>query len=143
MQSNIHPKWYNNAKVTCTCGNTFETGSTEPTITVDICSKCHPYFTGEMKFVDRQGRVDKFKKKMEKAEKVRAQKARELEEKLAQKTQQDDIEEQSYQDILRQKQAQLRNSSAASAKSGLTAQKSKSSSKTKSDDTDAKTKDSK
>lgn len=108
MKTNIHPKWYNNTKVTCTCGNTFVTGSTEPVIEIDICSKCHPYFTGDMKFVDRQGRVDKFKKKMEAAKKLHEKKQKEIEKKLAKQTQQDQTEEKSYQDILREKQTQLR-----------------------------------
>jgi len=118
MKANIHPKWYNNAKVTCTCGNTFTTGSTKPTINIDICSKCHPYFTGDMKFVDRQGRVDKFKKKMEAAKRIYDKKQKEIEEKLAKQTQQDQVEEKSYQDILREKQSQLRktDSTASAAK---------------------------
>ncbi len=64
MKQGIHPQWHHDAVVTCACGNTFVTGSIQKTIEVDICSACHPFFTGEMKFVDRQGRVDKFKKKM-------------------------------------------------------------------------------
>jgi large subunit ribosomal protein L31 len=56
----IHPKYYPTAKVTCSCGNTFETGSTMPEINVEICSACHPFFTGEMRFVDTQGRVERF-----------------------------------------------------------------------------------
>jgi large subunit ribosomal protein L31 len=58
-----HPKYYD-AVVTCACGNTFTVGSTKPKIDVDICSKCHPFFTGEMRFVDTLGRVEKFKQKM-------------------------------------------------------------------------------
>jgi large subunit ribosomal protein L31 len=69
MKAKIHPKYYNDAVVTCACGNTFTTGSTMPKITVDICSACHPFFTGEMKFVDRQGRVEKFKQKVQVAQK--------------------------------------------------------------------------
>jgi len=69
MKSGIHPKYYPNAKVTCTCGNTFTVGSTLPEIQVEICSKCHPFFTGEMKFVDTQGRVEKFQAKQAKAKK--------------------------------------------------------------------------
>jgi len=65
MKANIHPKYYPNAKITCTCGNTFTAGSTLPEIHVEICSKCHPFFTGEMKFVDTQGRVEKFRAKQE------------------------------------------------------------------------------
>lgn len=71
MKANIHPKWYPNAKITCTCGNTFTAGSTLPEIHVEICSKCHPFFTGEMRFVDTQGRVEKFQEKQE-AAKVKA-----------------------------------------------------------------------
>src|SRR6185369_12328061 len=67
MKQNLHPKWNHQAKVTCGCGNTFMTGSAQDEITVDICSACHPFFTGEMRFVDRQGRVDKFMQKMSNA----------------------------------------------------------------------------
>lgn len=64
MKSGIHPTWNNEVTVTCGCGNTFTTGATMSEITVDICSQCHPFFTGEMKFVDVQGRVEKFQAKM-------------------------------------------------------------------------------
>lgn len=67
MKANIHPTWHQDTKVTCSCGNTFVTGSTKDAIVVDICSDCHPFFTGEMKFVDVQGRVEKFQAKMAKA----------------------------------------------------------------------------
>lgn len=60
MKKNIHPKWYPNAKITCACGHTFTAGSTLPEIQVEVCSACHPFFTGEMKFVDTQGMVEKF-----------------------------------------------------------------------------------
>ena len=63
MKTNVHPTYYPEATVKCVCGNTFTTGSTLETINVDICSKCHPFFTGEMKFVDTLGNVDKFLKK--------------------------------------------------------------------------------
>lgn len=66
MKPNIHPKYYDNCKVTCACGNTFITGSTLPEIKVEICSACHPFFTGEMKYVDTLGRVERFRKKQEK-----------------------------------------------------------------------------
>jgi len=58
----IHPNYHDDAEVTCTCGNTFKTGSTKDKITVEICSNCHPFFTGEMKFIDTMGRVEKFQK---------------------------------------------------------------------------------
>jgi len=69
MKANIHPQWHHDTVVTCSCGNTFTTGSTLEAIQVDICSNCHPFFTGEMKFVDRQGRVDKFMAKVKQAQK--------------------------------------------------------------------------
>lgn len=65
MKKNIHPTWYNDAKVTCVCGNTFTSGSTLPKIRVEICSACHPFYTGTQKFVDTQGQVEKFSKTVE------------------------------------------------------------------------------
>lgn len=62
MKENIHPK-YGEAVLKCACGETFTTGSTKKNLRVEICSKCHPFFTGKQKFVDTGGRVDKFKKK--------------------------------------------------------------------------------
>lgn len=63
MKDKIHPKYYDNAKVTCLCGNTFTTGSTKPEIRVEICSRCHPFYTGEQRIVDSMGRVERFKKR--------------------------------------------------------------------------------
>jgi large subunit ribosomal protein L31 len=62
MKEGIHPE-YKKAVVRCACGETFETGSVKEELRVEICSKCHPFFTGRQKFVDTGGRVDKFKKK--------------------------------------------------------------------------------
>lgn len=62
MKEGIHPS-YVEAKVVCACGETFITRSTKQNIRVDICSKCHPFFTGKQKIVDAEGRVEKFKKK--------------------------------------------------------------------------------
>ena len=62
MKENIHPK-YGEAVVKCACGETFTTGSTKKSLHVEICSKCHPFFTGKQKLVDTGGRVEKFKKK--------------------------------------------------------------------------------
>ncbi|MCX8030000.1 MAG: 50S ribosomal protein L31 [Thermodesulfovibrionales bacterium] len=62
MKEKIHPE-YHKVTVTCACGETFETGSTRKSIRVDICSKCHPYFTGKQKIIDTEGRVERFKKK--------------------------------------------------------------------------------
>ena len=66
MKKGIHPE-YVKSRVTCACGNTFETRSTKPEIRVEICSSCHPFFTGKQKFVDTAGRVDKYKRRYEKA----------------------------------------------------------------------------
>lgn len=63
MKDDIHPKYFDNCVVTCGCGNTFTTGSTREKIAVEICSACHPFFTGAQKFVDTAGRVEKFQKK--------------------------------------------------------------------------------
>jgi large subunit ribosomal protein L31 len=60
VKQNIHPKWYPEARVHCACGHAFTTGSTLPEISVEICSACHPLFTGQQKLVDTAGRVDKF-----------------------------------------------------------------------------------
>ncbi len=62
MKADIHPE-YKEATVTCICGNTFKTGSTKEELRVEVCSECHPFFTGKQKFVERGGRVEKFKKK--------------------------------------------------------------------------------
>jgi large subunit ribosomal protein L31 len=66
LKEGIHPQ-YNEATVVCACGETFTTKSTKQKIQVDICSKCHPFFTGKQKIVDAEGRVEKFKKKYAKA----------------------------------------------------------------------------
>ncbi len=63
MKEKIHPKYFAECQVTCGCGSTFTTGSTREKIAVEICSACHPFFTGTQKFVDTAGRVEKFQKK--------------------------------------------------------------------------------
>lgn len=63
MKKDIHPKYYEKARVTCACGNTFEIGSTKEFIEVEICSKCHPFYSGKEKVMDTMGRVEKFKKR--------------------------------------------------------------------------------
>ena len=65
MKANIHPAWNPEAKVSCACGNTFTTGSTVTEIRVELCNACHPFFTGQQKFVDTLGQVDRFIKKTE------------------------------------------------------------------------------
>jgi len=62
MKKGIHPE-YVECTVTCSCGNTFVTRSTKPKIRVEICSNCHPFFTGQVKYVDTAGRVEKFERK--------------------------------------------------------------------------------
>jgi large subunit ribosomal protein L31 len=62
MKQGIHPD-YKKVTVKCACGETFETGSVKDSLTVEICSKCHPFYTGKQKLVDSAGRVDKFKKR--------------------------------------------------------------------------------
>ncbi len=75
MKANIHPQ-YNQITVTCSCGAAFQTGSTRSAMTVDICAKCHPFFTGEMRFVDQLGRVEKFQAKQKAATGKKAKKDR-------------------------------------------------------------------
>ncbi len=65
MQTTIHPKYNEDVTVTCSCGNKFTTGSTRTAISVEVCSKCHPFFTGEHRFLDVKGRVDEFQKRMQ------------------------------------------------------------------------------
>jgi large subunit ribosomal protein L31 len=65
MKKDIHPTYYTDAKVICACGNTWTTGSTRKVIQTDVCSKCHPFFTGEQRIVDTEGQVDRFYKKLE------------------------------------------------------------------------------
>lgn len=72
MKENIHPKYNSNVQVTCSCGNTFQTGSTTDAIHVEVCSACHPFYTGTAKFIDTAGRVEKFKEKMAKAKEFAA-----------------------------------------------------------------------
>lgn len=67
MKAKIHPQWYPEAQVVCACGNMFTVGSTKENIRVEICHKCHPFFTGEMKYVDTLGRVERFQQKQKKA----------------------------------------------------------------------------
>jgi len=81
MKTDIHPTYYEDATVTCACGNTWTTGSTKKEIRVEICSNCHPFFTGEMnRIVDTEGQVDRFYKKLQaRQDYVEQKKARESE----------------------------------------------------------------
>lgn len=79
MKANLHPQWHEDAKVTCACGNTFVTGSILPEIRVEICSACHPFYTGAQKFVDTLGQVDRFVKKTETSKVKQQERAKILE----------------------------------------------------------------
>jgi len=73
MKPNIHPQYFADAIITCSsCGNSFTTGSTKQSITVEVCYKCHPFYTGEHRFLDIKGRVDTFQKKQDMAKKYQA-----------------------------------------------------------------------
>jgi len=63
MKPKIHPTYYEDAQVICACGNTFTTGSTKPVLKVEVCSRCHPFFTGEQRLLDTGGRVERFKRR--------------------------------------------------------------------------------
>lgn len=76
MKEGIHPKWYPDAQVTCACGNTFTVGSTKPTLHTDVCSKCHPFYTGEQRIVDTEGQVDRFMKRLEARDTIAAELAK-------------------------------------------------------------------
>ena len=88
MKQAIHPKYYDNCQVSCACGNKFTTGSTVESIEVEVCSKCHPFFTGQQKFVDIKGRIDKFKEKVAQGATYKASKAKKVADKKAKKEEQ-------------------------------------------------------
>lgn len=76
MKAYIHPTYYPNAQVTCSsCHNTFTTGSTKQSISVEVCHKCHPFYTGEHRYLDVKGRVESFQKKQDVAKKYQASQA--------------------------------------------------------------------
>lgn len=72
MKAKIHPEYFPNAQVVCGCGNTFTTGSTKKMLKVELCSKCHPFFTGERRMIDTAGRVERFEQRYKKTEAKRA-----------------------------------------------------------------------
>lgn len=73
MKKDIHPEYHKKAKVTCACGNSFEVGSTLEKIETELCSACHPFYTGKQKLVDTARRVEKFQEKAKKAEAAKAE----------------------------------------------------------------------
>src|SRR3990167_1441507 len=90
MKADIHPTWNPNAKITCACGNTFTVGATVPELKVDVCYNCHPFYTGQMKYLDTAGRVEAFKTKqagatgqrVSKTEKRKQKRLKKIEEEL-------------------------------------------------------------
>ncbi len=87
MKAGIHPKYYPEARVICSCGNTWTTGSTVPEIRTDICSKCHPFYTGEQRIVDSAGQVERFMNRLKRygtAEEEKAKRQKQAAEKARQ-----------------------------------------------------------
>lgn len=80
MKASIHPTYFDSAQVICSCGNKFTTGSTQELIHVELCSKCHPFYTGEQRFVDAASRIEKFQKKQEVAKTYISKKVKKVEE---------------------------------------------------------------
>ena len=74
MKKDIHPKYYPKEKVKCSCGNVFYVGSTKPELEIEICSKCHPFYTGKEKIIESVGQIQKFKQRMEKTQKLQKKK---------------------------------------------------------------------
>ena len=85
MKEGIHPN-YTEATITCACGNVMKTNSTKADMKVDVCSKCHPFYTGQQKFVDIKGRIDKFNEKVAKGKKTASDKAIKSKEKKSKKS---------------------------------------------------------
>jgi len=77
MKKGIHPNYHEKVTMTCSCGNSFEVGSTVESIEVEVCAMCHPFYTGKQKLVDTAGRIDRFKKRLESAEVAGAAKPKE------------------------------------------------------------------
>ena len=66
MKEKIHPKYYPDAEIICSCGNVIRCGSTKPRMKIELCSKCHPFFTGEQRIIDTAGQVERFKRRYKK-----------------------------------------------------------------------------
>ncbi len=95
MKKDIHPKYNEEATVTCACGNSFQVGSTLSEIRVELCNMCHPFYTGKQKFVDTARRVEKFQEKMEKTKKVASSRKGKKAKKAAAKAKKDTEEKES------------------------------------------------
>ncbi|MDI6777832.1 MAG: 50S ribosomal protein L31 [Patescibacteria group bacterium] len=72
MKNDIHPKYYPEAKIICACGNIITTGSTKPEMRVEVCSSCHPFYTGKKRLIDSAGQLDRFKKRFDKTTRIKA-----------------------------------------------------------------------
>lgn len=83
MKKGIHPNYFEKAEILCACGNVIKVGSTKEKMEVEICSNCHPFYTGKKKLVDSTGQVDRFQKRMEKAKKIKAVKSEAKKKKVA------------------------------------------------------------
>jgi large subunit ribosomal protein L31 len=81
MKANIHPKFFEEAQVVCVCGNRFTVGSTQEKIHVELCNKCHPFYTGEQRFVDSGSLIQKFQTKQQIASQYKAKKQKKVDEK--------------------------------------------------------------
>jgi large subunit ribosomal protein L31 len=86
MKKDIHPEYFPEAVVRCACGNTWTTGSTVPEVRTDVCSACHPFFTGEQRIVDSEGRVDRFYRRLEQARQMQGASEAEADEPEAETT---------------------------------------------------------
>jgi len=76
MKEKIHPQYHKTATVSCTCGNTFTVGTTVPSLKVEICSACHPFYTGKQKLIDSGGQLEKFRKRLESVKNVKTARAK-------------------------------------------------------------------
>ena len=70
MKTGIHPMYHERAKIVCSCGNEIMTGSTSESLRVDLCSKCHPFYTGQQKLVDTEGQVDRFMQRLRRSKRL-------------------------------------------------------------------------
>lgn len=75
MKPDIHPTYHEKVTIACSCGNSFDTGSTVDSLAIEVCSACHPFYTGKQKVIDIAGRVDKFKKRQEEADILKKQRS--------------------------------------------------------------------
>ncbi len=92
MKENVHPEWYPEAEVVCACGNTWTVGATVPELRVDICSNCHPFFTGEQRIIDTEGQVDRFMRRLKAREEMREERKRREEERTSPEIAIEDLE---------------------------------------------------